>query len=130
MENSQHTVIPLLRIFDIEKAKQFYIDWLGFRVDWEHRFGESFPIYMQVSKDNILLHLTEHHGDCSPGAKVYIRFAGGLTAYHTLLTQKDYRYNKPGLEQAPWNALVMEVVDPFGNKLIFAEDLKATTDAQ
>lgn len=125
-----HTVIPLLRIFDIEKAKEFYVDWLGFSIDWEHRYGDNFPVYMQVSKDNILLHLTEHHGDCCPGAKVYIRFAGALQAYHRLLTEKDYRYNKPGLEEAPWNALLMEVVDPFGNKLIFAEDLKKTTDAQ
>ena len=124
MENIQHTVIPLLRIFDIAKAKEFYIDWLGFTIDWEHRSGENFPLYMQVSKDNIKLHLTEHHGDCCPGSKVYIHFAGGLTACHSLLIQKDYRYMKPGLEKAPWDALTMEVIDPFGNKLLFAEDLK------
>ena len=123
METIQHTVIPVLRIFDIEKAREFYINWLGFTIDWEHRFGDNFPLYMQVSKDNIVLHLTEHHGDCCPGAKVYIRFAGGLTAYHTLLTEKDYRYNKPGLEKAEWNALTMELTDPFNNKLFFAEEL-------
>jgi hypothetical protein len=127
---TMHTVIPLLRIFDIDKAKQFYIDWLVFQLNWEHRFGDNSPLYMQVSKDNILLHLTEHHGDCSPGAKIYIRFAGGLTAYHILLTQKDYHNNKPGLEEAPWNALTMEVTVPFGNKIVFAEDLKTPADAQ
>ena len=125
MENKQHAVIPLLRIFDIAKAREFYVDWLGFTIDWEHRFEENFPVYMQVSKDNIRLHLTEHHGDCCPGSKVYIEFAGGLTAYHSLLKEKDYRYMKPGLQKAPWNALTMEVIDPFGNKLLFAEDLKS-----
>ena len=130
MKDAQHIVIPLFRIFDIVKAKEFYIDWLGFTIDWEHRFGDTSPMYMQVSKDNILFHLTEHHGDCCPGAKVYIRFAGGLTAYHTLLHEKDYRFNKPSLATAPWNALIMEVVDPFGNKIIFAEDLKTTVDGQ
>jgi hypothetical protein len=28
-----------------------------------------------------------------------------------------------GLEIAPWNARVMEVTDPFGNRLRFNEDL-------
>ena len=125
MERKQHIVIPVLRIFDINKAKEFYIKWLGFTIDWEHRFGETFPLYMQVSRDNILLHLSEHHGDCSPGAKVYIKYAGAdLSSYHAQLIEKDYTCNKPGLEKASWNAITMEVIDPFGNKLLFAEDIE------
>jgi hypothetical protein len=27
-------VIPIFRIFDVEKAKEFYIGYLGFKVDW------------------------------------------------------------------------------------------------
>ncbi len=72
MENTQHTVIPVLRMYDIAKTREFYLDWLGFGIDWEHRYGENFPLYMQVSKDGIKLHLTEHHGDCTPGSKVFI----------------------------------------------------------
>lgn len=125
MENVQHTIIPVLRIFDIAKTKEFYIDWLGFTIDWEHRFGENFPLYMQVSKDNIRLHLTEHHGDCCPGTKVFIDFAGQLSDYHASLTAKDYRYMKPGLEKAPWEALTMTVIDPFGNRLLFSQPLSA-----
>ncbi len=34
---------------------------------------------------------------------------------------KNYKFNKPGLEKAPWNAICMEVIDPFGNKLLFSE---------
>ena len=30
---------PILRIFDIAKAREFYLDFLGFAVDWEHRFA-------------------------------------------------------------------------------------------
>ena len=29
---------PILRIFDEAKAKEFYVAFLGFKVDWEHRF--------------------------------------------------------------------------------------------
>lgn len=113
--------IPMLRIFDKSKAVEFYVDWLGFSVDWEHSFSEGKPpVYMQVSKSSIVIHLTEHHGDCTPGGKVYIECTG-LRPYHRKLLDKQYLYNAPGLEIAPWKSLCMEVVDPFGNKLLFSE---------
>ena len=40
--------VPILRIFDVAKAKEFYLDYLGFRTDWEHRFEPG--LYMQISK--------------------------------------------------------------------------------
>ena len=113
-------VIPLIRIFDEAKALEFYIDWLGFTIDWTHRFGDDFPLYLQVSKNGIVLHLTEHHGDCTPGSKVFIECTG-LKEYHQELLEMNYRFNRPGLEDAPWNSKTMEVSDPFGNKLLFNE---------
>jgi uncharacterized glyoxalase superfamily protein PhnB len=29
---------------------------------------------------------------------------------------------KPAIEQTPWNARLMEVTDPFGNRIRFSED--------
>jgi len=29
--------IPILRIFSVEKAKEFYVDYLGCTVDWKSR---------------------------------------------------------------------------------------------
>ena len=51
---------PILRIFDEAKAKEFYVDFLGFKVDWEHRFEEGLPLYMQISRDGCVYseHLT------------------------------------------------------------------------
>jgi hypothetical protein len=85
-----------LRILDVAKANEFYIDWLGFAIDWEHRFGENFPLYFQISKDGIVIHLTEHYGDCIPGTRTRIRIKE-LEKFHGQL--KEYRYNKPGIEK-------------------------------
>jgi uncharacterized glyoxalase superfamily protein PhnB len=115
--------IPILRIFDVTKAKEFYVDFLGFTIDWEHRFGENFPLYAQVSRAGIKLHLSEHHGDASPGSTVFI-WMRGIAQYNRELLAKDYRYYKPGLEEAPWDARVMQVGDPFGNRLRFSEPNK------
>lgn len=112
--------IPILRIFSVEKAKEFYLDFLGFSLDWEHRFGDEFPLYAQISRPGILLHLSEHHGDASPGSTVFV-WMRGIVDYHRELLARNYRYNRPGLEEAPWDARVMEVSDPFGNRLRFSE---------
>ena len=97
--------------------------FLGFSPDWEHRFGDNFPLYAQVSRSGLILHLSEHHGDSTPGAKVFIPMAG-IRTLHRELSEKHYAYAKLGLEEAPWSALTLEVADPFGNKLLFNEYLK------
>lgn len=120
--NHMHGAIPILRIFDEAKAREFYVDWLGFSVDWEHRFEPDTPIYMQVSRDALQLHLSEHHGDACPGSKVFVP-TDRIHELHRELIDKRYRYNRPGLDVAPWNAWVMEVIDPFGNRLLFNQTI-------
>jgi uncharacterized glyoxalase superfamily protein PhnB len=112
--------IPILRIFSVEKAKEFYLDFLGFTLDWEHRFGDNFPLYMQISRGRLRLHLSEHHGDACPSSTIFVRMHG-IEALHSELAAKNDRYLKPGVEQAPWKARVMEVTDPFGNRIRFNE---------
>jgi uncharacterized glyoxalase superfamily protein PhnB len=113
-------VIPILRIFDYQKAIEFYIDWLGFTIDWQHTFEENTPAYIQVSGDGITLHLSEHHGDATPGSRVYIECTG-LKDYHKLLIDKKYKNNRPGFEETFYGAWCVDVIDPFGNRLTFNE---------
>lgn len=110
---------PILRIFDVAKAREFYLDFLGFTLDWEHRFGDNFPLYCQVSRSGLTLHLSEHSGDASPGARVFVRMTG-IEAFHKELHSQDYRFMKPGLEEAPWGREVT-VTDPFSNRITFCE---------
>ena len=65
-------VTPILRIFDEAKVREFYVDFLEFKVDWEHRFEPGLPLYMGVSKDAAVLHLSEHFGDGTPGTHLRI----------------------------------------------------------
>src|SRR4028118_308802 len=48
--------VPVLRIGDFGEAKAFYVDWLGFSLEWEFRFGDDFPVYAQIGRDGITLH--------------------------------------------------------------------------
>ena len=120
--------IPLLRIFSVEKAQEFYLGYPGFKVDWEHRFEPSLPLYMQVSRDGLALHLTEHHGDCTPGAKVFVEMTG-VAELHAELKAKNYNYLRPGLEKAPWGATTLTVTDPFMNRILFSEPDRKARDS-
>jgi hypothetical protein len=118
--------IPLLRIFSVDKAREFYLDYLGFMVDWEHRFEPELPLYMQVSRGGLILHLTEHHGDCTPGSKVFVHLTG-VAELHAELKAKSYNYLRPGLQRAPWGATTLELTDPFMNRILFSESDPAST---
>jgi len=114
--------IPLFRIFDHSLAKAFYVDWLGFRVDWEHQVTPNAPRYIQVSRDSLVLHLTEHFGDCTPGAKAFVH-VDDVEDFHRELDARPNQNMTPGIEEAPWRAKIMQVTDPFGNRICFNQSL-------
>ena len=118
---------PILRIFDEAKAREFYVNFLGFKIDWEHRFEPGLPLYMQVSRDGCVLHLSEHYGDASPGAAMRID-STELDRFHAELAAKHYRYARPGIEQTPWGTKDMSVKDPFGNRLTFTSRISSIAD--
>ena len=112
--------VPILRSFDEAKALEFYCGFLGFAVDWRHRFAADLPLYMQVSRDGIVLHISEHHGDATPGSAVRIEIRG-VVGLHAELIGKRYGNNRPGLERPEWGSAECCVIDPFGNRLMFCE---------
>ncbi|WP_041675850.1 glyoxalase superfamily protein [Ramlibacter tataouinensis] len=109
--------VPLLRIFDEARARQFYVDFLGFRVDWEHRFGPGLPLYLQVSRAACVLHLSEHHGDATPGSALRIGVED-LDALQAHLLAQQVSFARPAVQDQPWGR-DMALHDPFGNRLVF-----------
>lgn len=111
--------IPILRIFDVTKAREFYCDFLGFGMTMEHWHEPSLPLYMAVERAGLELHLSEHHGDASPGSTSFV-WMTGVVAFQAELIAKNYGYGRPGIEDLPWGRQV-EVADPFGNRIRFCE---------
>jgi catechol 2,3-dioxygenase-like lactoylglutathione lyase family enzyme len=113
-------MIPILRIFSLEEAREFYLDFLGFTADWQHQFEPDLPVYLQVSRGGVVFHLSEHHGDGTLGSHVYGHLRG-VEELHRELNDKQYRHNRPGLQQQEWGMLELSVVDPFNSRIIFGE---------
>lgn len=112
--------IPILRMFDEAKAREFYLDFLGFSVEFEHRFEAGLPLYLGISRSGLQLHLSEHHGDASPGSTVFVPM-DNIELLHDELMAKRYGYGRPQIVQQGWGR-VLEVCDPFGNRIRFCQD--------
>jgi uncharacterized glyoxalase superfamily protein PhnB len=108
---------PVFRSFDAGKARGFYVDWLGFEWTGEHRFEPGAPLYAFLQLGGFHLHLSEHHGDATPGSTALV-FVEGLAAWHQSLA--PYPNMRPGLQSLPWG-VEMVVTDPFGNRLRFLD---------
>ncbi|HEY8949534.1 MAG TPA: glyoxalase superfamily protein [Rhizomicrobium sp.] len=115
-------IVPILRMFDVAKADEFYLGFLGFKVDWEHRFDDNAPLYRGISRGDLILHQSEHHGDGVPGQHLRINMQG-VEEYQKELSAKNYRYYRPGVQKTEWGTLEMSVTDPFGNRIFFSEPL-------
>ena len=110
---------PILRSFDEQKTKSFYVDFLGFEIVFEHRFAPDMPLYLGLIKDECRLHLSEHFGDASPGARVRIP-SDDVRAFAKSLREKNYENARPGdAELMDWGSWEFTVHDPSGNRLTF-----------
>ena len=114
-------ITPVFLITDYQAALAFYVDWLGFRIDWEEQPGRN-RVYVQVSRGAFALHLSTSPADSSAGSVVRLEIQG-LPAYHHQLLGKAVLPMRPVMGPAYWNDRVLEmpVIDPFGNRLIFCE---------
>lgn len=111
--------IPILRMFDEAKAREFYLDFLGFSVEFEHRFEADLPLYLGIGRAGLQLHLSEHHGDASPGSTVFVPMHN-IQLLRDELLGKRYGYGRPEIVQQGWGQ-VLEVHDPFGNRIRFCQ---------
>lgn len=109
------TVIPALRMLDYTRSKVFYVDKLGFSVDWEHQFEPDLPVFMQVSRDDMSFYLTEHSGDCEPGGLIHL-VVPDVDAWFNELQQKGVTIEDPPNSRLE-GIRNMSLFDPDGNQL-------------
>lgn len=129
---SSETTIPVLRVFDEQKAKEFYVDFLGFTLDFGGPAGgpgSGTPFYGQVSRPGTTFHLSESPYAPSPGATVDI-WVSGLDDIHRELVHFVQSRNiriwgpaiwVPDIMAVEWDARVLVLGDPFGNHLRLSE---------
>jgi catechol 2,3-dioxygenase-like lactoylglutathione lyase family enzyme len=115
------TVIPQLRITDAQRSRAFYLDALGFSLDWTHQFEPGYPVFMQITRQGQTLFLTQHSGDCQTGGAVYF-IVPDAQACHDAFVARGALPTNP-LADTPWGTREFLMTDPDGNRLRFAQNL-------
>ena len=123
MPPSLSAAVPILRSFDETKAKDFYLGYLGFELGFERRFAPDMPLDFEISCGDCVLHISEHHGDATPGARIRIEVPD-LGAYHAEITASGHPNARPGMCDQPWGNREMNIADPFGNTMTFWKPVK------
>lgn len=120
------TTIPVLRIFSVPAAKEFYLDFLGFTLDFGGPAGGEL-FFGQISRPGTTLQLSEQHYEAGPGATVDIWIAGVDDFRESLWGRVNGGLGPavgvPPIEEVWWGARVMVISDPFGNHLRLSEPL-------
>jgi catechol 2,3-dioxygenase-like lactoylglutathione lyase family enzyme len=111
------STISMLRVADARKSGEFYCSLLGFSKSWEFCDEEGCPIFLEVTRDNVSFHLSEHEGDGPMGLQVYVNVADA-PALHEEVTSRDVSLHEP-LHDAEWGHTVFSIMDPDGNTLRF-----------
>lgn len=117
------TVVPQLRMIDAAVSLPFYVEGLGFAVDWEHRFEPGLPLFLQLTRAGQTLFLTGHAGDCEPGGAVYFVVDDVDACFRSFQARGVVAAQPP--RDTAWRTREMLVVDPDGNRLRFASDVSA-----
>ena len=121
LDTFEFKAIPTFGISDYQTANDFYIVLLGFKIDWEHRFGLTDPVYMQISKNGLILHLSENKR-FEKNVIVFVE-TKKLFDFHNELKDRFPINKLPEILQTNWRTLQLEITDPFGNLLRFNENI-------
>lgn len=114
----EQSVIPQLRITDAKRSLSFYVEGLGFAVDWEHQFEPGYPRFIQLTRNGQTIFLTEHEGDCQAGGAVYFIVPDVNVSARQFQTNGLTELEGPA--QTAWGTREMSLKDPDGNRLRFA----------
>ena len=113
--------ISMLRVTDARASEELFCNKLGFQKTWEHDPGEGYPVFLEVTRDNVSFHLSEHEGDGPFAIQVYIGVSDAKTLYDEFTAKGVPIGSEPS--EAEWGEVVFELKDLDGNTLRFGSPI-------
>ena len=111
------STIPTFRVRDARAAEVFYRDKLGFGTSWAHDPGDGYPVFLEIVRDNVALHLSEHAGDGPEGVSIYVNVTDARGLYEEFCAKGAEIAE--ALQEAEWGEVVFSLTDLDGNTLRF-----------
>ena len=121
--------IPHLRILDYRAAVVFYVDALGFEIDFEWRNAPDLPVYMGICRGALYAHLSEYEASGPPGEGRGMTLAvADADAWYEALERKQIAIERE-IQTQPWGARDFILLDPFGNTIVVSSTPGSGADA-
>ena len=119
--NTFRNVIPILDVQDVDRALRFYVEELGFEIDF--RYDEDPGNYAGVRRDGVRLHMQwQHEDEFKAGAAGRLRIRIAVDNPESLFQEyRDKGVVGEAIEvrHTPWGTREFGFRDPDGNGLIF-----------
>jgi hypothetical protein len=111
--------VPVMLSLDEAKCREFYCNFLGFEVEFEHRLAAQMPVYLGLRRGSVELHLSPHRGDARTGSAAFV-WMTGVDDYRRELAARGASFAVPEAVDQTWGR-ELTIADPFGNRLRFCE---------
>ena len=109
-------IVPVLSVGSYEETVSHYVEWLGFKVDWEYR-EEQLPFVISITSDGFSFMLAESETSTGSWTTIYV---SDLEAMLEELNSR--RSNSVKIELYPPNDIAqIHVIDPWKNLLVFEQ---------
>ncbi|RYE65692.1 MAG: VOC family protein, partial [Oxalobacteraceae bacterium] len=99
----------------------FYVQGLGFSIDWEYRHEPGFPVFAQLTRGQQSIYVTEHADDCQVGGAVHFVVPDVDECYRAFRATGLVQSGTP--RDTAWKTRDLGVTDPDGNRLTFSTEL-------
>lgn len=107
--------VPILPVEDLDVAKHFYVDQLGFVANWEHRNDANTEGLLGVQRGGMKITLDCPMSGHGRNACVSLEVESADTYYNEWLARGVDVKRPPRNEE--WGARTFGVTDPFGNTI-------------
>ena len=109
-------IVPVLSVGSYEETVSHYVEWLGFKVDWEYR-EEQLPFVISITRDGFSFMLAESETSNGSWTTIYV---SDLEAMSEELNSR--RSNSVKIELYPPNDIAqIHVIDAWKNLLVFEQ---------
>jgi uncharacterized glyoxalase superfamily protein PhnB len=120
--------VPVLPIDDLDVAKRFYVDQLGFSLSWEYRDDDKRVGMLGVQRGGMKITLDWPMSGHGRNACVSLEVESA-DAYFDEWTKRGVDVGRPPRNEE-WGARTFGVTDPFGNTIFVIGPIAPTTAAK
>ena len=116
-------VVPVFSVKDLNEAKEYYINKLGFNLDCEFSSSNGFSNYIIVSYNYIVIHLSESSVDAINASMVFVEYSE-VKGFYLALKNNFVDCFLSEFKFGDTDTICLEISDPSGNKLKFCEPVE------